>query len=344
MLFTVENGLTRVGSCIIRRFLSTVVSNDYKGIDIVNNKSENNDDSVVSFNMKRKKSLKIAILGEPNVGKSTLINNLINRSVCPMSSKVHTTKFKSNAIYVEEDTQLVFVDTPGLVTAGEYKKYALNKSFKDDPTMSVQVADVVGIVHDASNVYRRFTIKNNVLELVKNLTPEIPLLLILNKVDMVKEKKILLDITTALINKKDMPKFKDIFMLSALTKDGTEDLKNYLLDLAKSKEWEYDEDIYTDQSPESIIRHTVRAKLLDALPHDLPYKLKVELEHFEICPDGTVSAIVIIACPKERYRKLLVRGKGNRIKNIARFAEEELRHAFRCNVLLRLSVQHIANI
>ncbi|KAG7208937.1 hypothetical protein KM043_015115 [Ampulex compressa] len=262
--------------------------------------------------MKRKKSLKIAILGEPNVGKSTLINNLINRSVCPMSSKVHTTKFKSNAIYVEEDTQLVFVDTPGLVTAGEYKKYALNKSFKDDPTMSVQVADVVGIVHDA--------------------------------IDMVKEKKILLDITTALINKKDMPKFKDIFMLSALTKDGTEDLKNYLLDLAKSKEWEYDEDIYTDQSPESIIRHTVRAKLLDALPHDLPYKLKVELEHFEICPDGTVSAIVIIACPKERYRKLLVRGKGNRIKNIARFAEEELRHAFRCNVLLRLSVQHIANI
>lgn len=113
-------------------------------------------------------------------------------------------------------------------------------------------------------------------------------------------------------------------------------LQTYFLDSAKSQHWHYEKHIYSDRTCEEIIQQTVRAKLLDNLPQEVPYGLQLKLEHFDIGPDDSISAIISITCPKARNVGLLLQRKGQRIKTIAVTAEQELRHAFRTPVTLKL--------
>lgn len=112
-----------------------------------------------------------------------------------------------------------------------------------------------------------------------------------------------------------------------------------MLDSAKPRAWEYEENIYSDDTCENIIQQTVRAKLLDILPNEIPYRLKVKLEHLDPAPDDSISALVSIICPNKRIACLLTRGSDNRIGQIAVMSEEALRHAFRTSVRLKLNVQ-----
>lgn len=132
---------------------------------------------------------------------------------------------KAEAIYTEGDTQIVFMDTPGLVVSKEIKTYELSESFKDDPKTALIEADIIGIVQDVTNVYTRHKIDNFVLNYIKEKREDTQLLMILNKVDKLKKKIALLEVTRLLINKENYPKFDDIFMISALNGDGVDDLR-----------------------------------------------------------------------------------------------------------------------
>lgn len=119
-------------------------------------------------------------------------------------------------------------------------------------------------------------------------------------------------------------------------------LQTYLLDSAKPRAWEYEGHVYSDNTCENIIQQTVRAKLLDILPNEVPYRLQVKLEHFDPAPDDSVKAMVSVTCPSKRIARLLTRhseGNDNRIAQVAKMTEEVLRHAFRTSVRLKLSVQ-----
>lgn len=132
---------------------------------------------------------------------------------------------KAEAIYTEGDTQIVFMDTPGLVESKEIKTYKLSESFKDDPKTALIEADIIGIVQDVTNVYTRHKIDDFVLNYIKEKREDTQLLMILNKVDRLKKKMALLEVTRLLINKENYPKFDDIFMISALNGDGVDDLR-----------------------------------------------------------------------------------------------------------------------
>ncbi|XP_029155822.1 GTPase Era, mitochondrial [Nylanderia fulva] len=339
MLFTIEKYVIRVGSRYLRRYFSRTV--DATKLDS-QTFIRQSDDTSTSIRRESQKSLRIAILGAPNAGKSTLVNQLIKRTVCPASSKVHTTQTKADAIYCESDTQLIFMDTPGVVSTTECKRYNLANTFKNDPKVSLAVADIVGIVQDAQNMYTRHNINSNILEiLTEKILKKIPMILILNKIDKLKKKEVLLQLASTLVKKKDSLKFSDVFMVSALTGDGIDDLRTYLLDSAKPRDWQYEEHMYSNHKCEDIIQQTVRAKLMDMLPHEIPYSLKVKLEHFEPGPEDSVMAMVSVACPKKNIAKLLLRKNktfGNRIKQVAVMSEQELRHAFRTPVRLKLIV------
>lgn len=328
--------MIHVGSRYLRRCFSKTVDSSTQKFML------QSDDTIRSIR-RGQKSLKIAILGAPNAGKSTLVNQLIKRSICPASSKVHTTQTKADAIYCEGDTQLIFVDTPGVVSTMECKRYNLANTFKNDPKVSLAAADIVAIVQDAGNIYIRDKINSNILEiLTEKILKEIPMILIFNKVDKLKKKEVLLHLVDILVKKQNSLKFSDIFMVSALTGDGIDDLRTYLLDSAKPQDWQYEEHIYSDHKCEDIIQQTVRAKLLDILPHEIPYSLKVTLEHFEPGPDDSVMAMVSITCPKKNIARLLLRKNktfDSRIKQAAVISEEELRHAFRTPVRLKLVVK-----
>ncbi|XP_028045451.1 GTPase Era, mitochondrial [Monomorium pharaonis] len=338
MLFTTERCVIRATARYLRRYFANSV--DILASNSQELSSQSNEKNLTLPRREAQRSLKIAFLGAPNVGKSTLINQLIKRSVCPVSCKVHTTQTKARGIYCEGDTQLIFMDTPGMVSKKECQKFKLANSFKADPKISLCSADIVGIVQDGENIYTRHKIDLNILELLtEDIKNRIPIILIINKVDRLKKKEILLDFVNTLTTSKKSPDFYDVFMISALTGDGVNDLRTYLLDTAKPRAWEYEGHIYTDNTCEDIIRLTVRAKLMDILPNEIPYRLQVKLEHFDPAPDDSVKALISVTCPNKRIAHLLTRGSNNRIGQVAVMAEEELRHAFRTSVRLKLSIQ-----
>ncbi|XP_011058438.1 PREDICTED: GTPase Era, mitochondrial [Acromyrmex echinatior] len=337
MLFTIERYTIRASARYLRRCFANSVgisTNDPQEFALQSNENH------TSIHREAEKSLKIAFLGAPNVGKSTLVNQLIKRSICPVSCKVHTTQTKAHAIYCEGDTQLIFMDTPGMVSLTESKKFKLADSFRKDQKTSLNMADIIGIVQNAENIYTRHKIDSNILELLtEDIKKKIPIILVINKVDRIKKKEILLDFVYTLTKSKKSPDFCDVFMISALTGDGVDDLRTYLLDSAKPRAWEYEGHIYSDNTCQDIIWQTVRAKLLDILPNEVPYRLLVKLEHFDSAPDDTVNALVSITCPNKRIARLLIRGRNNRISQVAVMAEQELRHAFRTSVKLKLIVE-----
>lgn len=117
------------------------------------------------------------------------------------------------------------MDTPGMVSTSELKQYKLATSFQKDAKDSLQTADIIGVMQDSHNLFTRDKINSNVLELLKEKENKIPLILILNKVDKLKKKSILLHLVTVLTKAKNSLKFTDIFMISALNGDGINDLR-----------------------------------------------------------------------------------------------------------------------
>ncbi|XP_056415038.1 GTPase Era, mitochondrial isoform X1 [Hyla sarda] len=143
------------------------------------------------------KVLKLAIIGAPNAGKSTLSNQLLGRKVFAVSSKVHTTRCKAKGIITEEDTQIILLDTPGMVNNLRAERHKLDKAFQEDPWESVKMADVALVLVDVSDKWMRKSLHPEVLKcLSKN--PHVPSILVLNKVDLVTQKSMLLDVTSKL--------------------------------------------------------------------------------------------------------------------------------------------------
>ncbi|XP_069689113.1 GTPase Era, mitochondrial [Periplaneta americana] len=329
--------------------------------------------------------LKIAVIGVPNVGKSTVINQLVGRRVCSISSKVHTTRCKARAIAVDGNTQLVFLDTPGLVNSDESHRHHLERAFHTDGEEALLEADVIGVIHDVSNNWTRDRLDPKVLRLL-HLYPRKHSFLILNKIDALKSKRKLLDIIRLLTNgslagqqkelDEDSPSiinytadtdeehkvgvenqqlselqvkrkvktergwshFEEVFMVSALMGDGIKDVKDYLLHIAEPSPWLFPASQFTDQPSETVVIDTVRAKLLDYLPQEVPYNLVTSMEYFETSEDGKITAIVRVDCPSLHLEKLVVGLRGRRIRIIAREAEQELQSTFRQHLILKVVV------
>lgn len=145
--------------------------------------------------------------------------------MCATSNKVHTTQAKADAIYSEGNTQLVFMDTPGMISTSESKRYHLTTNFRRDPKNSLQTADVIGLVQDSHNVFTRHKINPDIRELLEKVEDKIPTILIFNKVDRLKKKDTLLHLVTVLTKASNSLKFTDVFMISALNGDGVDDLR-----------------------------------------------------------------------------------------------------------------------
>ncbi|KAJ8922984.1 hypothetical protein NQ315_001532 [Exocentrus adspersus] len=304
--------------------------------------------------------LKVAIIGTPNAGKSTFINNIMDRKVCATSSKVHTTRGKAMAVFTAYDAQIVFIDTPGLVSDKEQKRYNLEKSFARDSKRVVKEADIVGVVHDVTNVWTREKLDIKVIKLLEYYK-NTPSFLVLNKIDVLKSKRKLLDLTRQLTEnrldgapipgspklKKEnesvrgWPNFSEIFMISALTGDGLSQIKDYLINQAKPGKWMFPEQVWTDQSHEQIITNSVKGKLLDFLPQEIPYNLTPELEYFDIDKKGVVSAAVIINCPTEKMARLVAGASDGKLKQITESLQHDLQDTFQNYVRINLILKPV---
>ncbi|KAM3962359.1 GTPase Era, mitochondrial [Aphomia sociella] len=317
-------------------------------------------------NLEKEKQLwkvaNVAIIGAPNSGKSTLINNIVERKICAASSKVHTTTKLVRAMCIENCTQIIFLDTPGVVTEKEQNKYKLPTSMINACHKSLNCADVIGVVHDVSNQYMKDSLHNHVSTMLEGVK-SVPSFLILNKIDKIKSKKQLLDIIRNLTNgfiagkpipgsRKDNNKkvqrgyshFSDVFLVSALNGDGVKEIKDYIIGNAKPASLHYSPTDWTDQTPESLIEEAVRAKFLDFLSQELPYNLKIQLEYYdEVTEDKTICS-VIVECATERIAKLISGAGGGRLQQIKSHVRQDLMDLFKKQVVIDIKLRVKAKV
>ncbi|XP_040857684.1 GTPase Era, mitochondrial isoform X1 [Ochotona curzoniae] len=316
--------------------------------------------------------LRVVILGAPNAGKSTLSNQLLGRKVFPVSKKVHTTRCQALGVITEKEAQVVLLDTPGIISPAKQKRHHLERSLLEDPWKSMESADLVVVLVDVSDKWTRNQLSPQVLQCLTQFA-QVPSVLVLNKVDCLKQKSVLLELTAALtegvVNGKKIPMkqafrsspnpaakgsstqsrenpqrtgwphFQEIFMLSALSQEDVKMLKQYLLAKAQPGPWEFHSGVLTSQTPEEICANIIREKLLEYLPQEVPYNVQQETMVWEEGPTGELVILQKLLVPKESHVKLLIGQKGQMISQIAQEVGHDLMNIFLCDVRIRLSVK-----
>uniref|UniRef100_A0A4W3IRC5 GTPase Era, mitochondrial n=1 Tax=Callorhinchus milii TaxID=7868 RepID=A0A4W3IRC5_CALMI len=300
--------------------------------------------------------LRVAIIGSPNAGKSTLSNQLLGRKIFPVSSKVHTTRCQAQGVITEGEIQIVLLDTPGLTTAAKGKRHNLEKSLLVDPWDSVKEANLVLVLVDVSDHWNRYNLSLEVLKCLSQ-NSHVPAVLVLNKVDLLKSKGLLLDLTIELTegmvngkklkikgnqhlkHKQGWPHFREVFMLSAVDGDEVETLKHYLLSQAQPGPWDYHSTVLTDQSPQQLCINLIREKLLEILPQEVPYSITQSTEMWEEGPSGELRILQNLTVVKKNHAKMLIGTGGQVIGKVAREAGQDLMNIFLCDVHLKLCVK-----
>jgi GTP-binding protein Era len=269
----------------------------------------------------------IALIGAPNVGKSTLINVLVGTKVAIVSHKVQTTRGQLRGIAIAGSSQLIFVDTPGIFAP----RRRLDRAMVANAWVGAREADLVAVLIDAG-----CGIDEETEAIFANLAEVRPSkILLINKIDLV-EKPDLLAITGA-ANK--LVTFAATFMISALTGDGTADVKSWLAAHVPEGPWLYPEDQVTDAPLRRLAAEITREKLFSRLHEELPYRSTVETEQWKELKDGSTRIEQTIYVERESQRKIVL-GKGGRtIKAIGAEARREIAEMIDAPVHLFLFVK-----
>ncbi len=254
----------------------------------------------------------VALIGAPNAGKSTITNNFVGSKVSIVSPKVQTTRTLVKGIGIYDNTQIIFLDTPGIFKP----KRRLDRAMVASAWGGVGDADITVLVVDARRGFDDET-QSIVAKLNKN---KIEAVLVLNKIDLVKKEKLLE--LSAKINAAG--KFKETFMVSALTGQQIDDFYKYLAESLPVSPWYYPEEQISDMPLKLLAAEIVREKLFLFLRQELPYALTVEPELWERREDGSVRAEITIYVERDS-QKIIVLGKGGAmIKRIGQAARREI--------------------
>jgi GTP-binding protein Era len=259
----------------------------------------------------------VAVVGAPNAGKSTLVNQLVGAKVSIVTHKVQTTRTRVRGIAVHGNSQIVFIDTPGIFTA----KRRLERAMVQAAWAGVEDADVVLVIHDASRA-RISDDARRVIEGLRN-APSQPVL-VLNKVDLVRRER-LLALAAELSAIAD---FDKVFMVSALTGDGLDDLLDYLAARMPEGPWHFPEDQLSDISLRLLAAEITREKLFLNLHQELPYALTVETETWEEFTDGSVKVAQTIYVARERHKAMCLGKGGKTIRTVRQAAQRGMEEAF----------------
>jgi GTPase len=254
----------------------------------------------------------IALIGAPNVGKSTLINAIVGAKVAIVSHKVQTTRTLLRGIATQEDAQLVFIDTPGIFQP----RRRLDRAMVAGAWTGAGDADIVGAMIDAQRGLDEET--SALLERLAGLKQ--PKILIVNKIDLV-EKPTLLTLVKDAIER--VP-FAATFMVSALTGDGIADLKHWLSGHVPVGPWHYPEDQLTDAPLRQLAAEITREKLYLRLHQELPYQSTVETNSWKELKDGSVRIEQTIYVERMSQRKIVLGKGGQTIKAIGAEARREI--------------------
>ncbi|MEZ7910649.1 MAG: GTPase Era [Propionivibrio sp.] len=276
--------------------------------------------------MKTLKSGYIAIVGRPNVGKSTLINRIIGEKISIVSRKAQTTRHRIMGILTRPDAQFVFVDTPGFQTQ---HANALNRAMNRGVTQALADVDVAILVVDAG----RFDARDRAV--LKLLPADRPVVLAVNKCDQLKDKGALLPLLADLAKEHD---FAAIVPISAARGNQVDDLLAETRKHLPHEELLFGEDEITDRSERFLAAEYIREKLFRLVGDELPYAATVEVEKFEL--DGALRRISAAIVVDRAGHKGIVIGKGGlTLKRIASEARQDMERLFDGKVFLEVFVK-----
>lgn len=269
----------------------------------------------------------IALIGAPNAGKSTLLNALIGSKVSIVSRKVQTTRALIRGIAIEGQSQLIFVDTPGIFSP----RRRLDRAMVTTAWTGAHEADLVGVLIDARNGIEEEA--ENILGKLNDIKP--PKLLILNKIDVVSKDGLL----TLAKDANAKAKFEATLMISALTGDGVGDLKAWLAERVPAGPWLYPPDQISEAPMRQLAAEITREKLFERLHQELPYHSTVETEVWKELRGGDIRVEQTIYVERESQRKIVLGKGGQTIKAIGEAARKEIAGVAEAKVHLFLFVK-----
>ncbi len=269
----------------------------------------------------------VAIVGRPNVGKSTLLNRILGQKLSITSRKPQTTRHQILGIKTEEDVQAVYVDTPGMHLGGEK---AINRYMNRAASSSLADVDVVVFLIDRL----RWTEEDEmVLDKVRNCRA--PVILAVNKVDRLEEKETLIPWLDDLSRKMD---FAHIVPLAAKDGHNVDRLERLVHGFLPESVHFFGEDQITDRSSRFLAAELVREKVMRQLGDELPYQITVEIEEFKDV-DGVLHISALLLVERPGQKKIVIGDKGSRLKTIGRDARLDMEKLFDSKVMLNLWVK-----
>jgi len=269
----------------------------------------------------------VAIVGRPNVGKSTLLNHILGQKISITSRKPQTTRNNVVGIKTEGDVQIMFVDTPGMHLN---QQKAINRYMNRAASTAVKDVDVVVFVVDRFIWTEEDEAVAEKLQYINS-----PIILAVNKVDQVEDKESLLPHLEALSKKL---KVAEIIPLSALRNTNLDRLEQLIIERLPEGQHMYPEDQITDRSSRFMAAEIVREKITRQLGDELPYEMAVEIEEFK--QEGNllnISALILVE--RDGQKRILIGDKGERIKLIGTEARKDMEKLFDMKIMLKLWVK-----
>lgn len=269
-----------------------------------------------------------AIIGRPNVGKSTLMNHLIGQKIAITSRKPQTTRNRIQTVYTDEQGQIVFLDTPGIHKAknklGEYMVNVAQRTFKD--------ADVVLWLVEASTYVGAG--ERHIAEQLK--TCKLPVILVINKVDTVKKE----EVPSFIQAYRNLYDFAEIVPVSALRSQNLDTLLECIFKYLPYGPQFYDEDTVTDQPQRQIVAEMIREKALRTLDEEIPHGIAVTIDRMKERPDGKIVDIdATIICERDSHKGIIIGKQGAMLKKIGSAARYEIENMLEQKVNLKVWVK-----
>lgn len=273
----------------------------------------------------------VAIVGRPNVGKSTLLNRILGQKLSITSRKPQTTRHQILGIKTEDDVQVVYVDTPGM---HKNQEKAINRYMNKAATTAVKDVDLILMIIDRT----RWTDEDDmVLEAVKQ--QRAPIVLVVNKVDFIQDKH---DLLPYLEKVSKRHTFDQIIPISAKTGHNIDRLEHLIESYLPENQYFYPEDQITDRSSRFLAAELVREKIMRQLGDELPYAMTVEIEEFK--HDGRIIEISALILVERASQKRIVIGEaGSRLKQIGQDARKDMELLFDSKVMLNMWVKVKSN-
>lgn len=272
----------------------------------------------------------VSIVGRPNAGKSTLINSIIGSKVAIVSDKAHTTRNNVQGIYNDDDSQIVFIDTPGV----HKPIHKLGKYMNNEAYYSLSDADVILFMIDATKELGKGD--KFILEKLKN--EDAPVFLVLNKVDKLKKESLF----SMIEEYGKLFDFKEIIPISALKSDNIDDLINTIKKYLNEGEAYYSYEYYTDKSINFMTSELVREKVLNLTNEEVPHAVTCITEKYED-NGSSVHLNILIIVEREGLKKILVGHNGSMIKQIGTEARHDIEELIGKKVYLELFVKVVNN-